>query len=54
MGRSEPHGCYSRKLGRAVAPQQNAQMNVTLPITQKALMETLQLLRNGTTAGETM
>lgn len=45
MGRSEPYGCYSRKLGRAVTPQQNTQMTVTLPITQKALLETLQLSR---------
>ena len=46
MGRSEPYGCYSRKLGRAVTPQQNIQMTpITLPITQKALLETLQLSR---------
>ena len=45
MGRSEPYGCYSRKLGRAVTPQQNTQMTVTLPITLKALLETLQLSR---------
>ena len=44
MGRSEPYGCYSRKPGRAVTPQQN-EMTVTLPITQKALLETLQLSR---------
>jgi len=42
MGRSEPYGCYSRKLGRAVRSQQNTQMTVTLPITQKALLQTLQ------------